>query len=70
MTGITGTTDESPAVRLQPCAAYCFDPDADWPACDDCGWLEDEHPGAVETGGAVVTELPRRRVPAPQRLAS
>jgi hypothetical protein len=70
MTAITGTTDESPAIRLQPCAAYHFDPDADWPSCNDCGWLEDEHPVAVETGGAVVTELPRRRVPAPQRLAS
>jgi hypothetical protein len=70
ITAITGTTDESPAVRLRPCAAFQFDSDADWPACNDCGWLEDEHTGAVEIGGAVVTELPRRRVPAPQRLAS
>jgi hypothetical protein len=70
ITAITGTTDETPIVRLQPCAAFHFDPDADWPACGDCGWLEDEHPGVVETGGAVVAELPRRRVPAPQRLAS
>jgi hypothetical protein len=69
MTAITGTADESPVVRLQPCAAFHFDPEADWPACVDCGWLEDEHPGAVDAGGAVITELPRR-VPVPQRLAS
>jgi hypothetical protein len=70
MTAITGTADESPAVRLEPCAAFHFDPEADWPACGNCGWLEDEHPGAVEGGGAVITELPRRRLPVPQRLAS
>lgn len=70
MTATTGTADESPAVRLQACAAFDFDPDADWPVCGDCGWLEDEHPGAVEAGGAVITELPRRRVQVPQRLAS
>ena len=75
MTTITGTTDETPAVRLQPCAAFRFEPDAppetaDWPACGDCGWLEDDHPGAAEAGDAVITELPRRRVPVPQRLAS
>jgi hypothetical protein len=69
MTAITGTTDETPAVRLQPCAAFHFDPDADWPACGDCGWLEDEH-ACPTTADAVVTELPRRRVPVPQRLAS
>ncbi len=69
MTAITRTTDETPAVRLQPCAAFRFDPDADWPACGDCGWLEDEH--ALPTvARAVVTELPRRRVQVPQRLAS
>jgi hypothetical protein len=79
MTGMTGmtarpaiteTTGETPAVRLQPCAAFHFDADAAWPACDDCGWLEHDHPGAVETGGAEITELPRRRVRLPQRLAS
>jgi hypothetical protein len=70
MTTITAATDEAPDVRLQPCAAFRFDADAAWPACGDCGWLEDEHPGAVEAGGAVITELPRRRVPVPQRLAS
>lgn len=64
------TTDETPAVRLQPCAAFRFDEDAAWPACGDCGWLEHDHPGAAEPGGAVITELPRRRVPVPQRLAS
>ena len=69
MTAITGTTDETPAVRLQPCAAFHFDPDADWPACDDCGWLEDEH-APPTTAGAVVTQLPRRRAQVPQRLAS
>ena len=62
-------TDETPDVRLQPCAVFHFEPDAAWPACGDCGWLEDDHPGAVEAGGAVITELPRR-VPLPQRLAS
>jgi len=70
MTAITSTTDDTPDVRLQPCAAFHFDPDAAWPACGDCGWLEDDHPGAVDAGGAVIAELPRRRVPAPQRLAS
>jgi hypothetical protein len=69
-TAITETTDETPDVRFQPCAAFHFDADAAWPACGDCGWLEDDHPGAVETGGAEITELPRRRVPLPQRLAS
>ena len=69
-TATTRTTDESPAVRLQPCAAFHLDPNADWPACDDCGWLEDEHPDAVEVGGAVITEVPRRRVQVPERLAS
>jgi hypothetical protein len=70
MTAITGTTEESPAVRLEPCAAFHLDPDAACPACADCGWLEDEHLGAVEAGGAVITELPRRRAPVAQRLAS
>jgi hypothetical protein len=70
MTAITETTDDTPDVRLQPCAAFHFDADAAWPACFDCGWLEDDHPGAVETGVAVITELPRRRVRLPQRLAS
>ena len=68
-TEITGTTDDIPAVRLQPCAAFHFDPDADWPACGDCGWLEDEH-ARPTTAGAAITELPRRRVQVPQRLAS
>ena len=70
MTAITGTTEETPAVRLRPCAAFQFDPDAACPACGDCGWLEDEHSGAVDGRGAVITELPRRRAPLPQRLAS
>ena len=70
MTATTGTTDETPAVRLQPCAAFRFDADATWPACGDCGWLEDDHSGAANARGAVITELPRRRVPVPQRLAS
>jgi len=76
MTGMTAittireTTDETPAVRLQPCAAFRFDADAAWPACGDCGWLEDDHPGAVETDDAEITELPRRRVSVPERLAS
>jgi len=70
MTAITETTHETPAVRLQPCASFNFDAEAAWPACGECGWLEDDHPGAVETGGAEITELPRRRVPLPQRLAS
>ena len=70
ITEITETTDEVPAVRLQPCAAFQFDADAAWPTCGECGWLEDDHAGAVATGGAEITELPRRRVPVPQRLAS
>jgi hypothetical protein len=70
MTATTAITEETPDVRLQPCAAFHFDVDAAWPACGECGWLEDDHPGAVETGGAEITELPRRRVPLPQRLAS
>jgi len=70
MTTITETTDETPDVRLQPCAAFHFDADATWPACGDCGWLEDDHSGAANARGAVITELPRRRVQVPQRLAS
>ena len=70
MTAITETTDDTPAVRLQPCAAFHCDRDAAWPVCGDCGWLEDEHPGATEEDVAVITELPLRRVPVPQRLAS
>ena len=70
MTALTGTTDETPAVRLQPCATFRPDWDAPWPACCDCGWLEEDHAGAVEAGDAVITELPRRRVAVPQRLAS
>ena len=69
-TAISETTHETPAVRLRPCAAFNFDAEAAWPACGECGWLEDDHPGAVETGGAEITELPRRRVRLPQRLAS
>jgi hypothetical protein len=70
MTAITETTDDTPDVRLQPCAAFHFDADAAWPACGECGWLEDDHRGALEAGGAVITELPRRRVSLPRRLAS
>ncbi|HEY4398307.1 MAG TPA: hypothetical protein VGO28_11605 [Acidimicrobiia bacterium] len=70
MTALTDTADETPAVRLQPCAAFQLDADAAWPACCDCGWLEEDHPGAVEAGGAMITELPRRRVQVPERLAS
>ncbi len=70
ITEIAGTTDATPAVRLQPCAAFQFDADAAWPTCGECGCLEDDHTGAVATGGAEITELPRRRVPIPQRLAS
>ncbi len=69
-TAITETTGKTPAVRLQPCAAFNFDAEAAWPACGECGWLEDDHPGPVETGGAEITALPRRRVALPQRLAS
>jgi hypothetical protein len=70
MTAITETADGTPDVRLQPCAAFHFDADAAWPACGECGWLEDDHRGALESGGAVITELPRRRVSLPRRLAS
>jgi hypothetical protein len=70
MAADTEATDDAPDVRLQPCAAFRYEADAAWPACGECGWLEDDHPGAVETGGAEITELPRRRVPLPQRLAS
>ena len=68
ITQITETTDETPAVRLQPCAAFQFDADAAWPTCGECGWLEDDHPGAVEAGAVI--ELPLRRVELPRRLAS
>jgi hypothetical protein len=70
MAAITETTHEAPAVRFAPCAAFRPHADALWPVCDVCGWLEDDHAGVHAPGGAVVTELPRRAVPVPQRLAS
>ena len=58
MTAITETTDDTPDVRLQPCAAFHFDADATWPACGDCGWLEDEHPGAAAPLGTPQARAP------------
>jgi hypothetical protein len=69
MTAPTTSTDETPAVRLEPCAAFRLDHDAPWPACEACGWLEHDHT-AGPAAGAVVTVLPRRSAPMPQRLAS
>ena len=66
----TSTVDgTAPPVRLEPCAELRVDHDADWPVCAACGWLEDEHAGAVLTG-AIVTELPRPYMPQLERKAS
>ncbi len=70
MAAITDTTHEAPPVRFAPCAAFWLDHDAACPACAICGWLEDDHAGTNASGDAVVTELPRRTVRVPQRLAS
>jgi hypothetical protein len=70
MTAPTTSTDETPAVRLEPCAAFRLDHDAAWPACDACGWLENDHTDGGAAGDAVVTVLPRRPASMPQRLAS
>jgi hypothetical protein len=64
------TTHEALPVRAEPCAAFCLAHDAACPACAVCGWLEDDHEGPEAPGGAVVTELPTRVAPMPQRLAS
>jgi hypothetical protein len=66
----TSTDDETPAVRLEPCAAFRFDHDAACPACEVCGWLEHDHRDPDTEGDAVVTVLPRRPASAQQRLAS
>jgi hypothetical protein len=67
ITAITGTTDETPAVRLQPCAAFHFDPDG-LAACGDCGgWRTSTR--AVDNRRCVVTE-PCCRAHVPRRLAS
>jgi hypothetical protein len=59
----------APPVRAQPCAAFRPDHAWAWPVCGACGWLEDDHAVVIATA-AVVTELPRRRVPLPERKAS
>jgi hypothetical protein len=56
-------------VRIEACAAFRADQSDLWPVCDTCGWLEDDH-AADERTGAVVTELPRRRVRLLERKAS
>jgi hypothetical protein len=70
MTATTTSTDETPAVRLEPCAAFRLDHDAAYPACEVCGWLEHDHSDPDTEGDAVVTVLPRRPASVPQRLAS
>ena len=73
MTGTTPFTEtvgeETPPVRLEPCAAFRLDHDAACPACEVCGWLEHDHGGPTR-GDAVVTVLRFRAAPLPQRLAS
>lgn len=66
----TTGSHEAPPVRLEPCPAFRPDDGAAWPACEVCGWLEHDHAGPDSSGDAVVTELPRRVAPPPQRLAS
>jgi hypothetical protein len=63
-------TEDAPPVRLEPCAAFRLDHDAVWPSCAVCGWLEHDHAGPDAATDAVVTVLPRRAAPMPQRLAS
>ena len=63
------TEGAAPPVRIEPCAEFRAGQDEVWPVCAACGWLEDDH-AADERAGAVVTELPRRRVRLPERKAS
>jgi hypothetical protein len=67
--GTDGTDGAAPPVCFEPCAAFRDDQDEVWPVCAACGWLEDDH-AAGERAGAVVTQLPRRRVQLPERKAS
>jgi hypothetical protein len=55
------------SVRFEPCPAFRAGSD---PQLCDCGWLEQEHDGAVTTTGRV-RRFPRRRaVRVPERRAS
>jgi hypothetical protein len=66
----TATADTfAPTVRFEPCAEFGLDHDSPWAVCDTCGWLDDDHT-RPDTPIAVVTELPRRAAPVPERKAS
>jgi hypothetical protein len=67
--GTDGTDSAAPPVSFEPCAGFRSGQGEVWPVCAACGWLEDDH-AADECVGAVVTELPRRRVRLPERKAS
>lgn len=69
ITSTTTGTEQAPPVRLEPCAAYRPDLDLACPACEHCGWLEDDHAAPVAHEAAVVAELPPRSK-MPERLAS
>ena len=66
----TETTDETPAVRLQPCAAFQFARGRGLVGVRRLRMARGRPPRRVETGGAEITELPRRRTSVPDRLAS
>ena len=70
MAANTEATDEAPAVRLQPCAAFHFETGRALAGVRRLRMARGRPPRRGRTGGAEITELPRRRVPLPQRLAS
>jgi hypothetical protein len=62
------TAMAAPPVRTEPCADFCVDDAAHGPICNACGWLDEDH--TLVDAGAIVTELPRRGVQLPARIAS
>jgi hypothetical protein len=66
---MTATGAHTSPVRFEPCEALRLVGESAIPVCDVCGWLEDDH-APPTTGGAVVTELPRRVAWRQERKAS
>jgi hypothetical protein len=66
---MTATGAHTSPVRFEPCEAVRLVDESATPVCDVCGWLEDDH-APPTTGGAVVTQLPRRDARRIERKAS